>query len=423
MGLSPSLKIFLNKLNWFIYENSTSVFDRILFYLGISGKKLNNLNNGKIIIYVGEFLPPRIARIAKWSKRLDNFTTILLCHERGFVEKFSNKDIDYIFLFRNEWHLKRIIKSIPNPYIIHGFAPKSKYPFLAREESRKIAKGNKYPSPPFVIDYQDVFAVYYGIVPKYHWLKDELPFEKACLKEADGIIANSLEPREGMKIWNIKQSGKRLFFPLYADNDYFMNPPKEFSQDDIHLVYAGGVFGSHRDKAHYGTTQFHWLIEYLNEQKIHFHIYPSPSINRVDYEEYEEMAKNSSYFHYHSPVSQTKLSEELSKYHYGLMPFFTSSSGQSDLKFKYATTLKLFNYVEAGIPILVSADVLYQSWIVDRYSLGKSVAKKEDFKDVRKLIGDSPYSEQVKKVIANRENLSLKKHTPRLLEFYRSLQH
>jgi len=416
MGLSPSVKVFLNKLKWFIYEKTTSIFDRGLFILNISERKSKIAINSKVIVYVGEFLPPRIARLAKWSKRFDEFTTVLLCHERGFVEKFSNKDIDHIILFRNEWHLKRLVKSLPSPYVVHGFAPKSKYPYIAKEEWKKTD-----PSIPFIIDYQDVFTVYYGTIPKYNWLKEELPCEKACLSEADGIIAHSLEPREAMRIWGIKKSGKRMFFPLYADDDYFSSSKATKGNDELHLVYAGGVMGSHRDKAHYGLTQFHWLIKDLEDQKIHLHIYPSPSVIKADYEEYEEMAKHSAYFHYHTPVTQSKLHEELSKYHYGLMPFFSSTSKQSDLKLKYATTLKLFNYVEAGIPIIVSADVLYQSWLVNRYSLGTIATTKEDFKDVRKLVGATPYKEQVTRLIANREDLSLKKHTPRLIEFYKTI--
>lgn len=422
--LSNSQKVFLNKLKWFIYEKITSVCDRLLFILDVPCGLDKNSENDKIIVYVGESLPPRIARIAKWSKRFDVFTTILLCHKRGFIEKFSNSDINHIFLFRNEWHLKRIIKTIPDPYIIHGFAPKSKYPYLAKKLWKMIN-----PSIPFVIDYQDVFTIYYGTTPKYNWLKKELPYEKACLTEADGIVANSLEPREGMRVLKIKKSGKRIFFPLYTDNDCFSdkkfesnNVSVKTSTEPLHLVYIGGVMGSHRDKIHYGYTQLHWLVDYLCEQKIYFHIYPSPSVMKVDYQEYEEIAKHSEYFHFHEPVSQTKLTLELSKYHYGLMPFFSATSGHSDLKYKYGTTLKLFNYIEAGLPILVSADVGYQSWIVNRYSLGKTVNNKEDFKNVCQIIGDVPYDEQVRRLLANREKLSLKEHTPRLLEFYKLLK-
>ena len=412
-----SLKIFLNKLKWFIYEKVTSAGDFVLFYLNIPVAGTSQIKGEKTIIYAGEFLPPRIPRLAKWFKRYGSFTTVLVCHKRGFVEKFSNQDIDYTFLFRNEWHLKRIIRNIKNPYMLHGFAPKSKFPFIAKEVCKK-----NFPATPFIIDYQDVFVTYYGKSPSMRWLQQELPYEEGCFRDADGIVAHSLEPREAMKSWGVKKPGKRIFFPLYSDNDYFCNTEKKFPDGEIHLVYAGGIYGSHRNKSHYGAAQLHWLIDYLGPQKVHLHIYPSPSVIGADFEEYAQMAKRNSYLHIHPSVSQSKLASELSQYHYGLMPFFTTESSQSDTKYTYATTLKLFNYAEAGIPILVAADVTYQSWLVKRYGLGISVDLKDDFKEVAKLVGRTTYREQVSNVIKGREVLSLKEHTPRLIKFYEAIK-
>lgn len=419
MAISASARILLNKVKVFAYGQASSAWDAFLWILNVPEAATAKIIQGdkKIIVYAGENLPPRIPRLAKWCKRKGNFATILICGKYGFHEKFSNPDIDYTFLFRNKWHLKRIIKGLPQVYIVHGFAPKSKYPYLASKAFKK-----RSPSTPFVADYQDVLAIYYGTNPKQRWLQQELPYEKLCLQNADGIVAHSLEPCEGMKVWGIKKSGKRIYFPLYADNDYFFEPKTPFSDNNIHMVYAGGVFGSHRDKRYYGTTQMHWLINYFTKQKIHFHIYPSPTVQKADYEEYEQIAKSNEYLHFHPAVPQHLLSKELSQYHYGLMPFFYGDSQQSDLKYKYATTLKLFNYVEAGIPILVSADVIYQSWLVEKYNLGISVNKKEDFADIRQMIGKTPYEEQVKKVLQNREKLSLGSHIPRLMKFYESLK-
>lgn len=416
MAKLSSLYIIADKLKWFAFDKLTSGWDMLLWALG-AGVKVGYLENKKVIVYVGEFLPPRIGRMAKWIRKYGDYTTILLCHKRGFVEKFSNEEIDTVCLFRNEWHLKRIVRGLPSLYIMHGFAPKSKYPYIALEVSKQYHKAT-----PVIADYQDVFIVYYGHDSKLAWLKDELPYEEKCFKYSDGIVAHSLEPNVGMRIWGIKEKKPRLFFPLYTDNDVFISNSKPFSPDDIHLVYAGGVMGSHRDKVHYGGVQFHWLIDYLSKQKIHFHIYPSPSVLKADYLEYEQISKENPYFHFHTSVSQEKLASELSKYHYGLMPFFKANSGQSDLKHKYATTLKMFNYVEAGIPILVSADVIYQSWLVERYKLGISVPQKEDFADIRKLICATPYQDQVKALYLNREYLSLNTHTPRLLRFYEKLR-
>jgi len=419
MASMVSLRIILNKIKWILYEDISSTWDFISFLLNLPTTIIINgpVRGKKIILYVGEFIPPRIPRIAKWSKRFGNYSTILLCHKRGYYEKLSNEDIDQTILFRNKWHLKRIIKSLPQVYIAHGFAPKSKAPCQAMQFL------NKYqPHIPFVADYQDVLVIYYGTRPSQRWLKHELPYEKLCMQYADGIIANSLEPREAMKLWNIKTKNKRLFFPIYCDNDSFSTPKKTFAMDDIHMVYAGGIAGSHRDKRYFGDTQLSWLIEYLAQQKIHFHIYPSPTVQKADYQEYEQIARQNDFFHFHQAVSQTVLSQELSQYHYGLLPFFGGSSNQSELKAKYATTVKLFNYAEAGIPIIAGAGVTYQSWIIERYKLGLVIKQKEDFKNIRKYIEEKPYSEQIKTVSEQREALSLQKHIPRLIKFYEGLR-
>jgi hypothetical protein len=419
MPKSAAIYVFLNKLQWFIYDIITSGYDAALWFMAVPPMGCNiktSIGNDKIIIYAGEFLPPRIARLAKWCKKFDGFTTIILCHKHGYVQKFSNKEIDHTILFRNKWHLKRLIRRLPAAYVLHGFAPKSKYPYIALEVSKKY-----HASTPVVTDYQDVLSIYYGIDPSQNWQKKELPYENLCFRFSDGIVAHSLEPFEGMRLWKIKDKKKRIFLPLYADNDSFCSKVKPFSMDDVHLVYAGGVMGSHRDKIHYGATQFFWLIDYLTRQKIHFHIYPSPSGLKADTVEYEQAALSNPYFHFHAPVGQQELATELSNYHYGIMPFFRVNSGQSDLKHKYATTLKLFNYLEAGLPILAGADVIYQSWLVKRYNLGIVIPKKEDFADLRSLIYATPYQDQVNNILKNREQLSLKKHIPRLLEFYKSL--
>jgi hypothetical protein len=414
---AASIHILLKKIRSAFLENTSSLWDLILMSLGIPAQSFDNNDDKRIILYIGEFLPPRIARLAKWTKKTGDYTTVLLCYKEGYFAKFSNEGIDRTLLFRNKWHLKRIIKGIPTPYIVQGFAPKSKAPYLAMQFFKRY-----HPQTPFIGDYQDVLTTYYGTNPSKRWLKHELPYEKLCLEKADGIVAHSLEPCEGMKILKIKKKKNRIFFPLYCDNDTFKVPTLPFSSNNIHLVYAGGVAGSHRDKSHFGLIQFQWLIESLEKQKIHFHIYPSPTVDKADYAEYEQLAKTSEYFHFYNAVSQADLSNELSKYHYGVMPFFKEMSQQSDLKYKYATTLKLFNYSEAGIPILVGKSILYQSWLVDRYKLGIAVDNMDGFRDLRKIIEKQPYNLQVKQVLEGREKLSLKTHIPRLIQFYQKIR-
>jgi len=413
--ISPRLKIILVKVRRLLFLKSTSAFDFILYYLSLPYNSVQNAEGKgrkeKKIVFVGEFLPPRIPRVAKWLKKTDaSFVTVLLCHSSGFVEKFSNDSFDQTVLFRNEWHLKRILHGIRDAYILHGFAPKSQYPSIA----------HKMLKCPFVADMQDVFSIYYGLHPKLNWLKKELPYEKDCLLHADGIVAHSLEPNVALRLLKCDSKPRTLFFPLYCDPDFFRNSNRKFNAGEIHLVYAGGVTGSHRDPKQYGSTQFHGLIKILSEQKIHLHIYPSPSNIPADYQEYDLISKKNPFFHFHPPVHQNDLTNELAKYDFGILPFFKNQTEQSESKLKYATTLKLFNYLEAGIPILVSEDIFYQNWLIKRYQTGLNL-NQNDLNNLNALILKADYNELKQSVQKIRELFSLKNQIKRIIEFYDAL--
>jgi hypothetical protein len=381
------------------------------FFLNIPESQLRGKarSGGKVIVYINDQMILRSSRMAKWVKRNGDFHTILLCPKLHFIEKFSNSEWDQVIFYRNKFHLLRIIRQLENVYLYHGFAPKSFYPDLVRQNVKV----------PFIIDMQDVYACYYGLNPTVRWIKAELPHEKNCLQLSDGLIGQSLEPNVALRKYG-KIKPPSLFFPLYCDNDYFEDNTKKLDPDDIHFVYAGGVAGSQRDKAQFGLVQFHNLIQVLSDQKIHFHIYPSPSNLRADYIEYEQIAERNHYFHFHQSVAQEQLASELSRYHFGVLPFFLKNAGQSADKFKYATTLKLFNYIEAGIPILVSEDLVYQNWIIKRHHAGITIQEK-DLSHLRELLAAIDYPDMVKGLITKRTEISLLTHIPRLLKFYRQI--
>ncbi len=406
--LSPKNKIFFHKIRIYGFEKLSSYWDGLLFALGIPAISKDDSKN--VVLFVGEHLPPRIPRMAKWLKRESDYTIILICHQRGFIKEFSDPSFSAIHLFRNAWHMKRILKQLKNVKLVHGFAPKSEFPNIARQFLNK----------PYIHDMQDVYTIYYDKNTSLNWLQKELPHEAECLTQADGIVAHSLEPNVALRQLHCKKKPKTIFFPLYCDDDFFHNNTKTLNENDIHLVYAGGVAGSHRNPAQYGNIQFHGLIKTLTEQKLHFHIYPSPSNIRADYEEYENLGEQNPYFHFHEPIAQQKLSKELSKYHFGLLPFFKSLSEQSDLKLKYATTLKLFNYLEAGIPVIVSEDIIFQNKILNRYEVAINV-NIESIKTVSEKIEKSNYSSLLLNVSEGRKKLSLQNNIIRLKNFYASL--
>ena len=408
---TSSAKIFISKVYREAYRKISSIFDFLLLKLDMPypPARRSSLNQKLKIVYVVDGMMPRASRISKWVKRSTNFSTILIANKIGFLENFSNDEWDGVFLFRNQYHLKRILGQVKGVYLYHGFAPKSFYPDLVRQFVKR----------PFLIDYQDVFTCYYGLDPKTRWIKRELPFEKNCLLLSQGIVAHSLEPNIAVRKYAEKKP-PALFFPVYCDDDTFLDNDKQLDAGEIHFVYAGGIAGSHRDKTHYGSIQFHDLIRVLENQQIHFHIYPSPTNVGADCEEYEQIAQTSNYFHFHPAVSQEAIASEVNRYHFGILPFFSTHSNQSKDKYKYATSMKLFNYIEAGIPVLCSEDLVYQSWIVRRYDAGVVIGK-DDMLKIRQIVMAQDYRAVTGNLMARRKEISLSRHIPRLIKFYQEV--
>jgi len=407
--LNAKQKLLLHKLRIYGPEKLSVLWDIPLFFMRIPA--VRRTTAAKTIVFVGEHLATRVPRMAKWIRRESDYSTVLVCHERGFIAEFTNDCFDHTFLFRNKWHMMRILRSIEGIKIVQGFAPKSAFVNHARKFIRK----------PYVQDMQDAYTIYYKDKALPKWLEKELPYEYACITEADGIVAASLEMNQVLKMDRSLKRPETLFFPLYCDDDYLQPMKTEpLDPDDIHIVYAGAVSGSHRNSKLNGNTQFFQLIELLSRQKLHFHMYASPISIRLDYQEYEQLAVNNPYFHFHPAVHQDILAQEMSRYHFGILPFFSSLSDLSGLKLKYATSLKLFNYFEAGLPVIISKDIVYQHWMVDRHHCGIDL-EQDSMDKLREQILASDYESLIREVEKTRRKLSLKKQMPRLIAFYDKL--
>ena len=407
---SGSFSILLTKAYRLAYERGTSAFDRLFYFLHIRLFGLPDFStSGKnVIVYINDTVL-RSSRMVRWVKRFDKVHTILLCPKIAYNPKLLNNEWDTIIFYRNPYHVLRVVRQLKNVYLYHGFIPKNYLIDLVRRQVKV----------PFIVDSQDIYACYYGLNPSVNWIQEELPLEKNCLQQPDGLIAQSLEANYALRIYGGRKP-RTLYFPLYCDNDLFQENHKALDPDDIHIVYAGGVSGANRDRKQFGITQFHELIGVLEKQKIHFHIYPNPNNLKGDFNDYYKLSASHAYFHFHPSVSQDELPAALNKYHFGILPFFKSQSGLTDIKFKYATALKLFNFIEAGIPVLVSEDLYFQSWFIRRADAG-IVIREADVNTLREVIERIDYPALVKQLSRKRESISLKTHTPRLLEFYRQV--
>lgn len=393
------------RLRLFSYEIS----DLLRFFFAASESALPATEKRRIL-FIGDHMMARLPRMAKWLKRQDNIECILVTRRADAHKAFSIDEMDHVFPFRSNWQLKAILKDLGDVDIVHGFAPKSRTLSLVHKKFKK----------PLINDVQDLYVSNYGLTPPQLYMKMDLPYEKQMLEQADGIISQSLEVYGAFQTFGIQNRPPGLFFPLYCDEDYVVQVDRKMNPDDIHIVYAGGVYGSDADQGHFGNMKFFPLIETLSRQQLHFHIYPSPSIRPTAKKEYQQVAEENPYFHFHESVAQPILAKTLSQYHFGIIPFFHSGTTRSTVKRERGTSLKLFNFLEAGLPVLVSEDTEFQHWLLKRYGAAIPI-NDQSIHQARQLIEAESYPELMKSVLQNREKAMLGANIPRLLAFYDEL--
>lgn len=371
--------------------------------------------NKPLILFLGDSLQARIPRMARYINREGTFRTELLVKSGKAFKVFDTDTFSKVQTYRSRWHLRRILKGISpdSVHLIHAFTL----------PSYQIKDAIIHTEIPVVMDVQDMHISYFGLNSPKLYMKLDMPYEAYSIKHAAGIVSQSIELTNACREYKIDQRPPTLFFPVYCDDDQILPPQKNHDTDEIHVVYAGSISGSFQDDQHFGSMKLFWLIEAFARQKIHFHIYPSPTIRFRDLilKEYQEWDDKEPYFHLHESVSQQQLGQELSQYHYGLLPFFLEDTGRSANKLGLGSSQKLYNYIEVGLPVIISEDLRFQSWMARRYGGGIQV-KKSDFNHLRELIEERDYTERIEHLVQHREKITLGQNIPRLLNFYQELR-
>jgi hypothetical protein len=247
-----------------------------------------------------------------------------------------------------------------------------------------------------------------------------LKMEKICFERAAHICSRSVEPkllkrRFGYRIPRI------TFFP-----EYCWKQPRPLNENwlgkngEIHVVYCGQVIPENIAQAKMsGFAQYIQICRILAAQKAHLHIYPT-FYKGSDFENYfslylEEDQINP-YFHFHRSVPHDVLIRELTQYQAALHvlgPRVNTIIGAvTQEKVNYSTANKLFDYIEAGLPVIIHRG-RHQLGIVRHY--GKEILV-DDLKKIRKDI-IAAWQRPNRSV----RTCNLDFHAPRLGKMYRSL--
>ncbi len=329
--------------------------------------------NQETILIVCESNVPRIERMLFYLRKIRKEQFVVICSKAKFQESFFKRCQDVtVVLVDGEWQIPGILKQFKKIKLIHAFESRSIYAYYALKSKGK--------NIPFIFDFQDLYTNYTGDKKLPKWMRENLYFEAYCLRNSDAFVSYSLELIPARKTLGI---GKKptIYFPFYLDDAEIKKPSLKTNDERIDIVYAGGIAALNRNV----SFNLSLTEKNLRNSNVFLHIYPSPSSGKDVIEEYKLYARQFPNLIMHNPVPNNAMGAELNQYHYGIVPFFKTVEYKSTNKYKYSSALKIWNYLEAGLPIIIAADVEYQAWLIKHYGVGV-VVNENEFKDISKTL-------------------------------------
>ena len=219
-----------------------------------------------------------------------------------------------------------------------------------------------------------------------------------------------------------KNHGYNIACPMFIYQDYCN---KEFFVDDdvkklsyedgeYHIVNMGGGFS---------TPHIFPTLKKLGKQKIHFHLYlvQHSIISPVIFRKYIAFNETEPHFHLEKAVPFDMVHKEISKYDFGSMVYTPEYIDQFQPKYlKIATAYRIFTYLEAGLPIIISERLEYIKNMVEENKIGFSV-KDGEFVNLHNLITSYDYEKLRRNVFKFREKLSIDKNVKQVVKIYETV--
>lgn len=247
--------------------------------------------------------------------------------------------------------------------------------------------------------------------------------EEFLFKKADGVVLtmNTLVAGEKLQLrYNSKVP--TLEFPTYVCDEFFEEEEKYSRKDGgTYLVYGGIVAPSHHPREIYGAAQFLDLAKNFIHQGFCFHIYLSPHFSPMQiktlYADYVQFAADSPGFKFQYGVPLDRATKAFSRYDFAVMIHKTKGTKMNAFHFNTCIPTKFFTYLSAGLPVIINKEFGYIVSVVKKYEIG-IVIDQDEIDALAEIIKRYDYEKLKANVKRAREELSMKKHIDRLIDFY-----
>jgi hypothetical protein len=397
----------------------------------------------KSIVFVREALTPRTYNMVRVLKDTGKYRLVLICgnfdnYTLGLFEDVFDEIICYqpeVLDFRKLFPVQ-IFKSSPSSYLLQYLYTRTVNSgiggYSKRTRLRSILEkidGDLFVCPcgadetafwlmawlkkPVVLD------CYNGSISKgIENLSDkQRVIDQFNFEHASGVIyRGSPFELDYYRVHGYNIVCLTLPFLDYCNPDFFVkHPVSKLSNGDgeYHLVGMGGGMSSMRTV---------YLAKQLAKQHIHYHVYcVSHSITSpLIFKELVKLDKSEKYFHIEDTLPFDIIPFEICRYDFGSMIIPQMGFDELSLDYHLANHgYRIFTFLEAGLPIIISSHLDYQKNTVEDFNVGFSIGE-SDF-DILKRLLDHAYLYSFKfeeNLKTAREQLSIDNHRKELVDFF-----
>jgi hypothetical protein len=278
---------------------------------------------------------------------------------------------------------------------------------------------------PVACEFYDVLSVAYSENllkqkrgPKFARLQFDC--ERLLCEKADGIIHKDHELVIDRLRKKYTMDKPVLHFQSYVCDEFVSERqrPPSVNRNDIRIVHVGGIHTpDHAIDGYYLTSSLLEIARTITRQGLCFDIYNMYDCGDGQFSDYERLSRENDRFGYHLPVPNSDLGRVICDYDLGWIAF---DFGRTILnrEFYYASMgSKFFNFLEAGLPIVVSWEHAFMAELALEYGIGIPI-NLHQIQHLKTLLKNYNLDDLKQNVKKAQKSLSMAAHIDRLIEFY-----
>jgi len=381
--------------------------------------RINTPSGKKKILYITITPSFNLLRQSICIRKSGNYETILLM-ESPWLLRFMERYFDAVCIYDTYYALANILKEV-KPYMIHVQGSMLGSDFLCM--LAKLLNNSKivfefYDVPSLTITKEDSVCTWGEKDTKLGFFAEQY----AC-ENLDGIVLGYSHEAAEILRKHYNTTVPVLEFHSYPCKEFFAEKSNGFKK---RLVYGGLVYPKNCEEI-FSSYQLYELIEVLTKQGFYFDVYASPHISNISFEkhfiDYIKFSTWNEYFKFHKGILPTQAPKIFSQYDFGMVVYLFKGDLNNPINShnKIRLTNKIFFYIEAGLPIIVSEEFKYVSKLVREYEIGIVVSQK-DIPNLSKIISTYNYEKLKNNVRVARKELSMENNINRLIGFYEEIK-